>query len=43
LFTVNKLIHVWQRLGYVNKSRRRLVILDLPSLVNVSCSATMTD
>jgi CRP/FNR family transcriptional regulator, nitrogen oxide reductase regulator len=32
LFTVNKLINAWQRLGYVNKSRRRLVVLDSTSL-----------
>jgi len=38
LYTVNKVIHSWQRLGYVNKSRRRLVILDCASLRRVSRS-----
>jgi CRP-like cAMP-binding protein len=36
LYTVNKIIHSWQRLGYVNKSRRRLIILDCASLRRVS-------
>jgi CRP/FNR family transcriptional regulator, nitrogen oxide reductase regulator len=43
LFTVNKLVHVWQRLGYVNKSRRRLLILDRVGLVNISGSPKVTD
>lgn len=38
LYTVNKIIHSWQRLGYVNKSRRRLIILDCASLRRVSRS-----
>ncbi|MGZ4898215.1 MAG: PAS domain-containing protein [Candidatus Angelobacter sp.] len=38
LYTVNKIIHNWQRLGYVNKSRRRLIILDCTSLRRVSRS-----
>jgi CRP-like cAMP-binding protein len=39
LYTVNKIIHSWQRLGYVNKSRRRLIVLDCASLRRVSRSA----
>src|SRR5579859_21451 len=38
LYTVNKIIHSWQRLGYVNKSRRRLIILDCASLRRISRS-----
>lgn len=36
LYTVNKIIHSWQRLGYVNKSRRRLIILDCANLRRIS-------
>ncbi|MGZ7070990.1 MAG: Crp/Fnr family transcriptional regulator, partial [Candidatus Angelobacter sp.] len=38
LYTVNKIIHSWQRLGYVNKSRKRLIILDCASLHRISRS-----
>lgn len=38
LYTVNKIIRSWQRLGYVNKSRRRLIILDCASLRRISRS-----
>jgi len=38
LYTVNKIIHSWQRLGYVNKSRKRLIILDCASLRRISRS-----
>jgi nucleotide-binding universal stress UspA family protein len=39
LFTVNKILRNWQRLGYVNKSRQRLIILDSVSLCRVSHSS----
>jgi CRP-like cAMP-binding protein len=39
LFTVNKILRGWHRLGYVNKSRQRLVILDSVSLRRVSHSS----
>jgi CRP-like cAMP-binding protein len=39
LFTVNKILRNWHRLGYVNKSRQRLIILDSVSLRRVSHSS----
>jgi CRP-like cAMP-binding protein len=38
LFTVNKTIRTWQRMGYVDKSRRRLLIVDIKSLLRISSS-----
>jgi CRP-like cAMP-binding protein len=39
LFTVNKILRGWQRLGHVNKSRKRLIILDCESLRRISGSS----
>jgi PAS domain S-box-containing protein len=39
LFSVNKTLRRWQRLGYIQKSRRRLAILDCASLRQVSLPA----
>ncbi len=39
LFTVNKLVHSWQRLGYVNKSRGRLQVVDSEGLLTIAGSS----
>jgi CRP/FNR family transcriptional regulator, nitrogen oxide reductase regulator len=39
LFTVNKLVHSWQRLGYVNKSRGRLLLVDSEGLLTIAGSS----
>jgi len=36
LFSVNKVLRRWQRLGYVQKSRCRIVILDRDNLQRLS-------
>jgi CRP-like cAMP-binding protein len=37
LYTINKLLRQWQRLGYIQKSRRRIRILDWERLKLLSC------
>jgi CRP/FNR family transcriptional regulator, nitrogen oxide reductase regulator len=36
LFSVNKMLNRWERLGYIQKSRRRLVITDCENLRRIS-------